>query len=70
GDTNGAFIDTNSYETLFELFARPNEWKLIPGISKDELRKIFIYIPRSVPFNYEREIRQQQEALKILLQAA
>ncbi len=70
GSIDGAFIDTNSYEALFELFARPGEWNLIPGISKDETRKIFIYIPRSVPFNYEREIRQQQEALRVLLQAA
>ena len=73
GAINGEFVDTNSYELLFELFAikdQWNEWKQLPGISKDETRKVFIYIPKTVPFNYEKEIRQHQEALKTFLQSA
>jgi hypothetical protein len=71
GAIDGQYLDTNSYEVLLELFAQgESQWKEIPGITKDERRNIFIYIPRAVPFNYEKEIREHQEAIALMMSAA
>jgi anaerobic magnesium-protoporphyrin IX monomethyl ester cyclase len=69
GDINGVFVDTNSYEALFELFAI-EELPNIPGVSKDEAKRIFIYIPKAVPMDYDKEVREHQRALRAILSAA
>ncbi|MCX5667271.1 MAG: 3-dehydroquinate synthase [Candidatus Omnitrophica bacterium] len=69
GDINGVFVDTNSYEALFELFT-VGELPDIPGVSRDEMRRIFIYVPKAVPIYYDKEVREHQRALRAILSAA
>lgn len=68
---DGAFLDTNSYEVLLELFAKgAADWKGIPGLSKNEERKVFRYLPRALPYNYEAEIAAHRKAIELLLSSA
>jgi phosphoenolpyruvate-protein kinase (PTS system EI component) len=42
----------------------------IPGLTKDETGRIFRYLPRTVPIDYEKEIRTYIEAIELIRTAA
>jgi len=63
------YVAMNSYQALLKLLTAEGEFD-IPGVSKDEVRGIFRYLPRAVPIDYEKEVRSHIEAITVIRTAA
>ncbi|MDP3790578.1 MAG: putative PEP-binding protein [Candidatus Omnitrophota bacterium] len=71
-DMNGQemYPAMNSYQVLLKIVLAGTGEIIIPGVSKDDVRGIFKYLPRAIPIDYEKEIRSYIEAIEIIRTAA
>jgi hypothetical protein len=68
----------NSYEALFMMVVMPAEvlvamakdGKLPPGVSYDDIKKIFNYLPKIRPLDYGTELRTYWDAIALIRSAA
>jgi hypothetical protein len=63
------YVAINSYQALLRLLTAEGEIE-IPGVSKDDVKGIFRYLPRTVPIDYEKEIKGYIEAIAVIRTAA
>jgi hypothetical protein len=63
------YVAINSYQALLRLLTAEGEIE-IPGVSKDDVKGIFRYLPRTVPIDYEKEIKGYIEAIMVIRTAA
>ena len=63
------YVAMNSYQALLKMMIAP-EGELPPGVSKDEVRGIFKFLPRTVPIDYDKEVRAYIEAIAVIRTAA
>jgi len=64
------YVTMNSCEALLKmLLAAEGELPPIPGVLKDE-RGIYIYLPRMIPIDYDKEVKTYIEAIRAIRTAA
>ncbi|MDP2929072.1 MAG: putative PEP-binding protein [Candidatus Omnitrophota bacterium] len=63
------YVAMNSYQALLKMMISP-EGELPPGVSYDEIRHIFRFLPRTVPIDYDKEVRSYIEAIAVIRTAA
>jgi hypothetical protein len=65
------YVTINSYQTLLNMVLQLTaEGQLPPGVLPKDERGIFRYLPRTVPIDYEKEIRSYIEAVEVIRTAA
>jgi phosphoenolpyruvate-protein kinase (PTS system EI component) len=59
----------NSYQALLKMMISL-EGELPPGVTKDEIRGIFKFLPRAIPIDYDKEVKAYIEAIAVIRTAA
>jgi hypothetical protein len=67
------YASPNGIETLLRVMAKfdPVSMSLdVPGVKYDRTRRVFRYIPRSIPIDYEKELEIYRRAIELIGKAA
>jgi LmbE family N-acetylglucosaminyl deacetylase len=67
------YATMNSIQTLLNIMANFNGASLdsaVPGVAYDEVKKVFRYLPRAVPIDYNAELNTYREAIKLIRMSA
>ncbi|MDD5173205.1 MAG: hypothetical protein PHV48_00010, partial [Candidatus Omnitrophica bacterium] len=62
------YATINSYQTLLNMLVAEGE--LPPGVKESDVKGVFRYMPRTLPIDYEKEIRTYIEAIAVIRTAA
>jgi len=60
----------NSYQALLKILLAAEGELEIPGVSKDDTRGIFRYLPAAIPIDYDKEVKAYIEAMEVIRTAA
>jgi len=63
------YMAMNSYQALLRILVAEGEFE-IPGVTKDDISGKYIFLPRTVPIDYDKEVRTYIEAITMIRTAA
>ncbi|MCX5666365.1 MAG: hypothetical protein NT036_04895 [Candidatus Omnitrophica bacterium] len=63
------YMAMNSYQALLRILVAEGEFE-IPGVAKDDVSGKYIFLPRTVPIDYDKEVRTYIEAITMIRTAA
>ena len=63
-------VTIDSFQVMLRIMLGAEGKPLPPGVTKDSVTGKFIYLPQTVPLDYEKEVRTYLDAMEVIRSAA